>query len=98
MMLRVFLRRRELLGARPPANAARCSVMPKSTTFACHKSPRGRVERQLVIDSRLACLGAAACALRRPSGATSALPPPCLAGRTKSAARGRPRQPGREFQ
>ena len=47
----------------------------KSSTLARRRSPRGRFERELAVGSRLACLGAAACALQRPLRATLALPP-----------------------
>ncbi len=50
-------------GSATARNAARCSDMPKSLTFARRRLTRGRFERQLVVDSRLVHLGAAACAL-----------------------------------
>ena len=84
MMLRVSLRRRALLKARLPRNAASSSDMPKSSTFARRRSPRGRFERQLAVALRLDCLGAAACALQRPSETNSAVPPQCLVGGSKS--------------
>ena len=68
-------------------NAARCSDMPKSSTFARCRSLRGRFERHLAVGSRQAHLRAAACALRRPSGTNSAVPPRCLAGHSKSVPR-----------
>ena len=74
-------------GSATARTAARCSDMPKSSTFAHRRSPRGRFEQYLAVGSRLARLGAAACALRRPSGTNSAVPPRCLAGRSKSVAR-----------
>ena len=57
-------------GSATARNAASSSDMPKSSTFARRRSPRGRFERQLAVDSRLARLAAAACALRWPSGRT----------------------------
>ena len=51
------------------------------------RSPRGQFEQQLPVGSCQARLGAAACALRRPSGTNSAVPPRCLAGLLKSVER-----------
>ena len=74
-------------GSATARNAVSSSDMRKSSTFGRRRSPRGRFERHLVVGSRQAHLRAAACALRRPSGTNSAVPPRCLAGRSKSVAR-----------
>ena len=82
MTLRVSLRRRALLGARPPATPWALNAQ-KSSIFARRRSPRGPFERRLAVGSRLARLGATTCALQRPSGANSAPPPRCLGGCTE---------------
>ena len=69
-------------GSATARNAVSSSDMPKSSTFEHCKSPRGRFERRLAVDSRRTHLGATTCALRRPSETNLAVPPRCLAGRS----------------
>ena len=82
MTLRAFLRGGELLEARPPATPRRLEKCP-SSIFARRRSPHGRFERRFAVDSRLAHLADAACALQWPSGANYTVPPPCLEGHAK---------------
>ena len=56
------------------ARHARAARTLKSSTFSRRRPPRGRFEQELVADPRLARLGASACRLQRPSGASWALP------------------------